>query len=92
MIETINYWILDKNDTFSGHLFLHEYYDGNGYGRHCNPSFLEVLGHVLQIEKLTHQPKEFVNQKSDINEWERRGLFLIIFNTPVLPVDTTKIN
>ena len=54
--------------------------------------FLEVLGHAQRIEKLTHQPKELVNQKCDINEWKRRGVFLIIFNTPVLPVDATKIN
>ena len=36
--------------------------------------------------------EEVVNQNGDINEWERRGIFLIIFNTPVLPVGTTKIN
>ena len=42
--------------------------------------------------KLTHQPKEVVNQNGDINEWKRRGIFLLIFTTPVLPVDTTKIN
>ena len=41
------------------------------------------------IEKLTHQPKEVVNQNGDINEWKRRGVFLLIFTTPVLPVDTT---
>ena len=46
----------------------------------------------VTVRKLTHQPKELVNQNSDINEWKRRGIFLIIFNTPVLPVDTTKIN
>ena len=54
--------------------------------------FLKVTGHAQRIEKLTHQRKELVNQKCDINEWKRRGVFLIIFNTPVLPVDTTKIN
>ena len=54
--------------------------------------FLKVLGQAQRIEKLTHQRKELVNQKYDINEWKRRGVFLIIFNTPVLPVDTTKIN
>ena len=56
------------------------------------PVFLEVFGHAKLIEKLTHQPKEVVNQNGDINEWKRRGFFLIIFNTPLLPVDTTKIN
>ena len=45
-----------------------------------------------QIEKLTPQPKEFVNQIIDTNEWERREILLIIFNTPVMPVDTIKIN
>ena len=30
------------------------------------------------------------NQNSDINEGKRRGNFLIIFNTPVLPVDRTR--
>ena len=30
------------------------------------------------------------NQTSDINEGKRRGNFLIIFNTQVLPVDTTR--
>ena len=36
---------------------------------------MEVLGHARQIEKLTHQPKELVNQNSDTNEWKRRGKF-----------------
>ena len=54
--------------------------------------FLEVLGHAQRIEKLRHHPKELVNQKCDINEWKRRGVFLIIVNTPILPVDKTKIN
>ena len=40
----------------------------------------------------TSTEKEVVNQNGDIYEWKRRGIFLIIFNTPVLPVDTTKIN
>ena len=52
---------------------------------------MEVLGHERQIEKLKHQPRELVNQNSDIKERKRRGIFLIIFNTLVLPVDTTKI-
>ena len=34
--------------------------------------------------------KKIVKQNGDINEWKRRGIFLIIFNTPVLPVATTK--
>ena len=28
----------------------------------------EVLGHARRIKQLTHQPKELVNQNSDINE------------------------
>ena len=36
--------------------------------------------------------KELVNQNGDINEGKLRGIFLIIFNAPVLPVDMTKIN
>ena len=39
-----------------------------------------------------HQPKELVNQNNDLYERRRRGIFLIIFNTPVMPVDTTKLN
>ena len=31
-----------------------------------------------------------IDQNGDINEWKRRGFFLTISNTPVLPVDTTK--
>ena len=54
--------------------------------------FLERIGHARPKKKLTHQPKEFVNQIIDTNEWERRGKFLIIFNTLVLAVDTIKIN
>ena len=50
------------------------------------------FGHSRQVEELTRQPKEVVNQNGDINEWKRRGIFLLIFTTPVLPVDTTKIN
>ena len=42
-------------------------------------------------KNLTNQQKEVVNQIGDINEWKRRGMFLITFNTPILPVDTTKI-
>ena len=42
-------------------------------------------------KNLTKQQKEVVNQIGDINEWKRRGMFLITFNTPNLPVDTTKI-
>ena len=38
-----------------------------------------MLGHARQIKKLTHQPKEVVNQNGDINEWKRRGIFLLIF-------------
>ena len=34
-------------------------------------AFLEVLDQARQIEKLTHQPKELVNQKCDIYEWRR---------------------
>ena len=30
MIDGINYWVLDKNYAFFGHLFLHGFYDGNG--------------------------------------------------------------
>ena len=30
-------------------------------------------------KKLTHQPKELVNQNSDTDEWKRRGKLLIIF-------------
>ena len=43
-----------------------------------------------RVKKLKHQPKELVNQNGDRNEWKWRGIFLIIFNIPVLPVDTTK--
>ena len=60
------------------------------FGKMFQPLILEVLGHARWIEKLTHRAKELVNQNSDINEWKRIGIFLIIFNTPVLPVDTTK--
>ena len=34
-------------------------------------AFLEVLDHAKQIEKLTDQPKELVNQKCDIYECKR---------------------
>ena len=54
--------------------------------------FLEELGHTRQIEHMTHQSKNLVNQNGDINEWKRIGSFLISFNTPVLPVDKTKIS
>ena len=43
---------------------------------------MEVLGHARQIEKLTHQPKDVVNQNGDINEWKRRGIFLLILYHP----------
>ena len=43
---------------------------------------MEVLDHARQIEELTHQPKELVNQNGDINEWKRRGFFLLIFYHP----------
>ena len=33
-----------------------------------------------QMETLTHQLKEPVNQKRDVNEWKGRGLLLIIFS------------
>ena len=46
----------------------------------------------VTIRKLTHQPKKVVNQNGDIKEWKRRGIFLLIYTTPVLPMDTTKIN
>ena len=55
-------------------------------------TYCGILDLARRIEKLTDQSKELVNQNSDINEWKRRGIFLIIFNTPVLPVDTTRIN
>ena len=42
--------------------------------------------------KKTHQPKELVNQNGDINVWKRRGVSLLTFTTPVLPVDTTNNN
>ena len=45
-------------------------------------TFAEVLGHARRIEKLAHQPKEVVNQNGDINEWKRRGIFLLIFYHP----------
>ena len=83
MIDAINYWILLKNYTF----FLDNYFCIGimmGMVRQDFYSFfLEVLGHARRIEKLTHQPKELVNQNGDIDEWKRRGIFLIIFNTPV---------
>ena len=34
------------------------------------------------MEMLTHQLKEPVNQKGDVNEWKGRGLLLIIFSHP----------
>ena len=33
--------------------------------------FLEVIDKARRIEKLTHQPKELVNQKCDIYEWRQ---------------------
>ena len=42
-------------------------------------AFLKVLEYARQTENVTHQPKEIVNQNGDINEWKRRGIFLIIF-------------
>ena len=33
-------------------------------------AFLEVLDQARRIEKLTHQPKELVNQKCDLFEWK----------------------
>ena len=54
--------------------------------------FLEVIGNAWRIELLTHQLKKLVNQNGDINEWKQIGFCLNIFNTLILPVDTTKIN
>ena len=54
-------------------------------------TYFGLLGDAQRIGKLTHQPKQLLNQNGDINEWKRKGIFLTIFNTPVLPVDTTKI-
>ena len=45
-------------------------------------TYFELLGHARRIEKLTHQPKEVVNQNGDINEWKRRGIFLLILYHP----------
>ena len=53
-------------------------------------TFFEVLGQARQLKKLTNQAKELVNQNIDLNKWKLRGIFLIIFNTPVLPLATTK--
>ena len=33
-------------------------------------TYWEVLDHARGIEKLTHQPKEVVNQSGDRNEWK----------------------
>ena len=52
---------------------------------------LEVLCHARQRKQPTQQLKEVVNQHGDINEWKRKGIFVTIFNTPVLPLDTTKL-
>ena len=40
----------------------------------------------------TSTERACLSENSDIHERKRRGIFLIIFNTPVLPVDTTKLN
>ena len=54
--------------------------------------FGSVFDLAQQVEKPIHPPKEVVNQNGDINEWKRRGTFLLICTTPVMPVDTTQIN
>ena len=43
---------------------------------------LGKIGHVQQIQRLTHQPKHFVNQNSELNEWKRGGIFLIFLTSP----------
>ena len=42
-MDTINYWILDKNYAFFGHSFLNAYYDGNGQSRYFNHLFWKDL-------------------------------------------------
>ena len=54
--------------------------------------FESTLSSTTRSRKVTHQLKKLVIQNGVENGWKRRGSFLITFNTPVLPEDTTKYN
>ena len=82
MIDTIDYWSLDKNYAFFWTFVFAWILWWEWLGKIFVPLILDVLGPALWIEKLTHQPKEVVNQNSDIYEWKRRGIFLLIFYHP----------
>ena len=92
MIDTINYWVLDKKYTFFRTFLFALIIWWILLAKILQSFILVALGNARRIEKLTHQPKELVNQNCDKNQWKRRGIFLIISNTPVLPVDRTKLN
>ena len=63
--------IYSKITLFFGHLFLHGYYGGI-VSKGNLIAFLEVLDQARRTKKLTHQPKERVNQKNDIYEKETK--------------------
>ena len=70
-MDTFNYWILDQNYTFFRTVIFACILWWELLGKIFNSLTLEVLDQAKQIEKLTHQPKELVNQKCDIFEWRR---------------------
>ena len=82
VIDIIENWISLKNYTFF-RLFDFAWLLWWKWLRKMFQSrFLELIDHAQRIEQLIHQPKELLNQNGYINDWKRRGFFLIIFNTP----------
>ena len=71
MIDTINYWILDKNYAFL-RTFTFAWILWRELSRNIFYSLIfEALDQGRRIELLTHQRKELVNQNWDTYDWKR---------------------
>ena len=70
-IDTINDWNLLKNYAFFWTITFAWIIWWELLGKIFWSLILEALDQARQIEKLTHQPKELVNQNCDIYEWKR---------------------